>query len=166
MSVVYMTSDWHFGHTGVERFRTEFGNVNEMEGLLLENYLSTVNKRDIVWMLGDMAFDSDSLNLIKQLPGIKNLVMGNHDTDKIRSKDDLSAQMFLTYDNIHSLVSYKGFWLSHAPIHPIELRGKNNIHGHVHSYSLEDERYINVCPEVSDYKLVKFQDIKGGTWPN
>lgn len=68
------------------------------------------------------------------------------------------------FDSIHSMVNYKGFWLTHAPIHPCELRGKRNIHGHVHDNSVKrgmglDERYINACLEVNNFKPVKFQDI-------
>ena len=51
------------------------------------------------------------------------------------------------------LEKYKGAWLSHAPIHPAELRGKINIHGHVHYANVLDEtgkldnRYFNVSLE-------------------
>lgn len=39
--------------------------------------------------------------------------------------------------------TYKA-WMSHSPIHPIELRNKPNIHGHVHDNTLSDNRYVNV----------------------
>jgi calcineurin-like phosphoesterase family protein len=160
MSVVYMTSDWHLGHKGVERFRTEFGSCSEMEGLILENYLSAVGKRDIVWMLGDMCFDMDSIMLMRTLPGDKRFVMGNHDTDKCRGTEKVDIeQIVLTYDQVHSMARYKHSWLTHAPIHPDELRGKINIHGHVHRHSIEDDRYVNVCLEATDWKPKKYQEI-------
>ena len=48
------------------------------------------------------------------------------------------------YDEVHALLKYKEFWLSHAPLHPDELRGKRNIHGHVHTASVPDTKYLNV----------------------
>ena len=45
--------------------------------------------------------------------------------------------------------------MSHAPIHPNELRGRFNLHGHVHQNSITlpdgslDDRYINCCVEMS-----------------
>lgn len=154
-----MTSDWHLGHKGIsQRFRTNFKTDAEHDEAMLDMYLSTVTKRDIVWFLGDIAFDEVSLARVRALPGIKNLVLGNHDTDQFSKKLDI-AQIVLAFDNVHGLYSYKHAWLSHAPIHPDELRGKINVHGHTHNYVLPDNRYFNVCPEVNDYKLVKFQYI-------
>jgi calcineurin-like phosphoesterase family protein len=63
-------------------------------------------------------------------------------------------------DSVQSLVKYKGFWLTHAPIHPDELRGKMNVHGHVHTKTLADNRYFNVSCENVGYKPVCFDDIK------
>lgn len=100
-----------------------------------------LNKRNIVYFLGDVAFDEDHMELISGLPGRKILVSGNHD-DLVPLS--LQAKVF---EGIHGMVKYKEFWLTHAPIHPAELRGKVNIHGHVHSASIEDDRYINACPD-------------------
>jgi hypothetical protein len=47
------------------------------------------------------------------------------------------------YDEVHALLKYKEFWLSHAPLSEVELRGKRNIHGHVHANSLPDIKYLN-----------------------
>tara|TARA_R110000765_G_scaffold367491_2_gene457637 strand:- start:742 stop:972 length:231 start_codon:yes stop_codon:yes gene_type:complete len=63
-------------------------------------------------------------------------------------------------DNIHGLVKYKGIWLSHAPIHESELRGKFNVYGHSHTASIDDDRYLCVSCEQVDYKPVNFQAIK------
>jgi calcineurin-like phosphoesterase family protein len=71
----------------------------------------------------------------------KVLVLGNHDI--------LTTQEYLSvFDEVQGLVKKYGMWISHAPVHPNELRGKYNVHGHVHYASIEDDRYFNVCPEV------------------
>ena len=160
MSNVYFTSDWHLGHKGVERFRTEFGDVNEMEGLILENYLSTVNKRDIVWMLGDMCFSMQAIELMRKLPGDKRLILGNHDQDKCGGTERVPIeQIVLTYDQVYGFTRYKHCWLSHAPIHESELRGKINIHGHTHYTYVDNSSYVNVCLEQTEWKPKKYLDI-------
>jgi calcineurin-like phosphoesterase family protein len=90
-----------------------------------------------------------------KLVGDKRIILGNHDTDR---KVPIE-QFVLAFDQVHGLVSYKDAWLSHPPIHPVELRGKFNIHGHVHQHSVPDPRYFNACPEVNDYKPVLYQEI-------
>lgn len=152
MSNVYLTSDWHLGHRGITRFRPEFESEQQHSEMIIANYLSMITKRDVVWFLGDIVFSLEYLQRIKDLPGTKKLVLGNHDVDQ---KIDI-ANLCLVYDDIYSMVNYKGAWLSHAPIHPDELRGKVNIHGHCHSHKIPDKRYINVCPEHTAYAPIRF----------
>ena len=52
------------------------------------------------------------------------------------------------------MIDYKKeYILTHCPIHSSQLdyRYSYNIHGHVHSNSIDDARYINVSAEVIDY---------------
>ena len=163
MSQVYMTSDWHLDHRGIHyKLRPQFESVEHHNNTIIENYLAAVKKRDFVWFLGDICFTNEACELTRQLPGTKNLILGNHDTDR---ECDIE-QLVLAFDNVHSLRSYKGFWLSHAPIHPKELRGRKNIHGHMHNEVIDDERYINVCLEHTDYKPKLFSDIVEETSKN
>lgn len=155
MSVVWITSDWHLGHKNISKFREQVSSMEKNTEILIQNYLDLVHKRDIVWFLGDVAFDRDHLELIKELPGAKSLVLGNHDTDRKVNIHDL-CQVF---DKIYSLVRYKHAWLSHAPIHPDELRGRFNIHGHTHNHHIDDPRYFNVCVDQTHMKPLKYQDI-------
>jgi calcineurin-like phosphoesterase family protein len=147
MSNVYITSDWHLGHKNINKFRTEFVSEEQHSELILANYISMISPRDVVWFLGDIVFDYKYLQRVKDLPGIKKLVLGNHDTD---AKIDV-ANLCLVFDDIYGLVSYKKAWLSHAPIHQDELRGRYNIHGHCHFHKIDDRRYINACLEHTGY---------------
>lgn len=157
MGNVYHTSDWHLGHRGLRRFRTDFENDVDSDNAILANYRKVIHKRDLVWFHGDIIFDPKYLQVVADLPGTKNLIMGNHDTEKKRKIQ--MSDLIEVFDNIHSLVSYKGTWLSHAPIHPEELRGKFNIHGHTHYHVIDDERYINVCVEQTRYAPVSRYEL-------
>lgn len=142
MTQVWFGSDFHFGHKHIERFRIEVRSCEHNQERISDEWSSCVGKRDHVYLLGDIAFTMEALALVKALPGAaKFLVRGNH--DKLDTTNYLK-----TFRQVYGLLKYKDFWLSHCPIHPDELRGRNNLHGHVHYQSVKDERYFNCCPEA------------------
>lgn len=61
-----------------------------------------------------------------------------HDDFMVRSVLLVPGKRNVLCNKVYSLVKYKGFWLSHAPIHPEELRGCKNIHGHCHDAVISD----------------------------
>lgn len=118
--------------------------------------IQKLNRRTIVFFLGDTAFNDDSLiGILGGLPGRKILISGNHeDMTSMEAKNTV-------FESIHGMLKYKEFWLTHAPIHPQELRGKTNIHGHVHKDTIDDPRYFNTCPEATGQYLISLQEIRG-----
>ena len=140
MANVWFTSDLHFGHKNIQKFRLEIKSEEENRNRIISDWDKLVTKRDDVYVLGDAAFTMDTVEHFSALAGRKFLVRGNH--------DDLDTQVYLKhFDSVYGLKKYKEFWLSHAPIHPNELRGKVNLHGHVHYASIDDERYFNMSVE-------------------
>ena len=121
-----------------------------------------VRKRDKVFVHGDVCFHPDFIHLLGEMNGRKVLIRGNHD-------NFFSTQVWLQYfESVEAIVNYKGYWLTHAPVHPQELRGKKNIHGHVHQNSILsangecDPRYINVCIENTGGAPIAHDRIKNG----
>lgn len=158
MSKVFYTADWHLGHRNItEKFRTHFSSNKEHNDTIVANYLKTVTKRDTAYFLGDICFDKASLDIIRALPGSKRLVMGNHENQYGEYR---TSELWDVFDKVYGLHTRKQVWLSHAPIHPLELRNKPNVHGHVHEQTLSDWRYANVCLENCNYHPVDFEDIK------
>lgn len=141
MANVWFCSDLHFGHKKIGGFRYGYADSEEANRKRIsDDWRKSVTKRDIVYVLGDACFTMDTVEDFKNLPGKKILIRGNHDL--------LDTQVYLKYfESVFGLLKYKEFWLSHAPIHPLELRGKINLHGHVHYNSISDNRYFNCCPE-------------------
>lgn len=159
MSHVYVTSDWHFGHKGITRFRTQFPSMEYMEDCILGNCLLTVKKRDVLYCLGDMAFDMRGLEKLHEIPCRKILVRGNHDT--------LTTEQYLTvFDEVEGCVKYKNYWLTHIPIHQSELYRGKNIHGHCHRGGPNQtqnsegwENYYNAILEFNDYAPITIQEV-------
>jgi calcineurin-like phosphoesterase family protein len=126
--------------------------IEQHDKWLIDQINSVVKKRDILYILGDLAFGNENLVNLKKILGQKHLVLGNHD------KGDMSLYMPY-FQCIYGMKKYKGFWLSHAPLHHQSRRGLFNIHGHVHQNSVPDPRYINVCVEVLNGVPLSFEQI-------
>ena len=157
MANVWFGSDFHFGHKNIQKFRHFVSSEEQNREMILKDWTDHVTKRDVVYVLGDAAFTMDSIDAFKSLPGKKILIRGNHDL--------LNTSVYLKYfDEVYGLLKYKEFWLSHAPIHPDELRGKVNIHGHVHYASVNSNRYFNACVEntrdVVGRSLISLDEVR------
>lgn len=139
MAVPRFIADTHLGHRNIYKYRTVFESTRHNDLYFMRILQETSTKRDSMFFLGDIAFDEYYLDAIKELPGKKILIPGNHCTEYIPMK-----KLVEVYDEVHALLKYKEFWLSHAPLHSGELREKVNIHGHVHTASVPDVNYLNV----------------------
>ena len=121
--------------------------------------MSKLNKRTILFILGDFLFDGPHfeayLQRIAKFPCTIKLVMGNHDSMQLYTQTiapNISIQL--------PLFSYKNTWISHCPIHPQELRNRDgNIHGHLHNSTVPDLRYFNVNLDVNEYDFVPLNKI-------
>ena len=154
MSNIFFIGDLHFGHRNIYKFRPELDLETEEEHreFIISKWNSIIRKRDTVWVLGDACFAQEFTPDLDRLNGLKNLVAGNHDFNPVELRHH--------FNRVEGLTKYKGFWLSHAPIHPEELRNKVNIHGHVHSATLNDPRYINVSCENINYEPVSLETLR------
>jgi len=153
MSRIMLAGDLHFGHKGISRFRG-MGEEEQHREQIIKNFNESLGKRDSLYLLGDIAFSDDMIEQIARIKcGYKFLILGNHDSKNI-------TKWMTVVNGIFGITKHKGAWLSHAPIHPNELRGKINIHGHVHYATLDDHRYYNVSLENIDYRPIHLEQIK------
>lgn len=152
MSQIWICSDLHLGHRNIHNLRKGLDSAEDNTLLIVQDWKSKVRERDIVWVLGDAAFTEEAIDIIAALPGTKFLVRGNHDVLPTTSYQR-------AFSEIYGIIKKWGYWLSHAPIHPDELRGKINVHGHVHYATIKtdegytDWRYFNACVENATYQF-------------
>lgn len=154
MNKTFVISDLHLDHKRILDFSPNRGgsNVKEHNEWIVSQWNSVVHKRDIVYVLGDVVFSKDALSYLSKMHGQKMLVRGNH--------DKLSTETYLQYfTNVYGILLKNGFWLTHCPIHPLELRGRKNIHGHVHHNTIPDENYINACVEACNGVPIDMADL-------
>ena len=188
MPAVFLTSDTHFGHTGVCRFTNNDGSKmrpwtdpDEMDEEMVKRWNETVRPNDKVYHLGDVVINRKALKIMHRLNGDKVLIRGNHDI----FRDDEYRLYFRELRAYHVM---NGMILSHIPIHSESLgRFGVNIHGHLHANRVRKEvetlhefhqrgsrhyidvRYHCVCVEQTDYRPILFEDVikrieaEGGT---
>jgi len=166
MTQVYVISDLHLGHKSILEMSKGYRdgkNIEEHDQILREKWDSKVQKRDIVYVLGDVAFTIPALEEFDSWIGTKYLIRGNHD----KRSENLYRKIFTKILGTHK---YKGkFWLSHFPVHPDELRGSKNVHGHVHLNPIKsinniNSNYISVCPEATNGYPILLTDIIEGKY--
>lgn len=165
MSNVRMIGCLHLGHLAIAKWRG-FETSEEHDEHLIEKWNSVVNKRDLTYILGDITNEtSKHYHLLDRLQGRKIAILGNHDLPKH------SKELLKHVDYIGGLMKYKGIFLSHCPVHPMELdyRVSRNIHSHLHEKSImimnengdliKDDRYHCVSVEQVDFKPVSISDL-------
>jgi calcineurin-like phosphoesterase family protein len=161
---VWFTSDLHLGHALAAKARGYTSIEDHDMDIIttLKSYIKT--PRNILWILGDVAMKADSLNMLNSVgqrqvshKGTcrKILVRGNHDKFKL-------ATYLQYFEEIYGFLKYKNMWLSHCPMHPQELYGKVNVHGHIHKNTnspLLNMPYLNVNWDFWR-KPVSFDEIR------
>jgi calcineurin-like phosphoesterase family protein len=169
MSTVRFIADLHLGHENMAKKRG-FATAEEHDEYIIKMWNSVVHKRDLTYILGDVTMESSKpYPMLDRLNGRKKVVLGNHDLPK--HVPDLLKHV----DQVGALMRYKGIWMSHCPIHPMELdyRVQRIIHGHIHEKYVErwftlfgfrmfkriDRRYHCVSCEHVNYKPVTLAQL-------
>jgi calcineurin-like phosphoesterase family protein len=111
-------------------------------------------------MAGDMFFTRESLYKLRKFPFRKILIIGNHCTDHEPDIRDLVE----CFDDIHESKKRGKFLITHSPRHPAALRGRFNVHAHMHETIIRDPRYINISLEATGFRLVDFEEIRTGEY--
>lgn len=137
---VYFIGCLHFGdkwmatHRG---FQDEFYHDEH----IIEQWNKTIKKKDLVWILGDITMETkENYPQLDRLSGRKKVVLGNHDLP------EHTRELLKYIETVAGVVDYKGYVLSHVPIHPNEIGFcRGNIHAHIHENELDEcivsERY-------------------------
>lgn len=159
MSRVFFCADTHFGHDRLA-MRCRGMDPTYHNELIINNWNKAVNKKDVVIIVGDLTFESPELIplYLSRLHGNKVLIAGNHDTSQCC---DIARSLGV---RVMGCMRYKGFFVSHIPIHPLEFsfnrKVQGNIHGHIHEKIINDPRYFNVSMDVIDFTPILFDDIQ------
>lgn len=158
----YVTSDTWFGRGSIlDIAKRQFADLNEMNNKLIKKWNSAVNKDDIVFHLGNFAWDPITCeNVLKKLNGTIIFLRGNADEALLEQKN-----IIVSGESILSLNQFD-IVLCHYPLKNWPGKDSGTIHFHGHEIYNNDTiltkgcNVVNVCTDFWEYKPVKFSDIK------
>lgn len=168
----WFTSDLHFCHSkGFIYSPRGFNTVQEMNSTIIKNFQEKVSWTDNLYILGDvMLNDNDcGMGLLRQLPGHKFIIAGNHDTDnRIKLYEKEPNITYLGFADRYQYKNYH-FYLSHYPTvtqnfddseKPLKAR-IFNLSGHTHSKEIWDVRTdsYNVALDAHENYPVSIEKI-------
>lgn len=167
MSRTWFTSDTHLGHANIVGYcQRPFGDVDEMDRVIVERWNERVAPDDEVWHLGDFCMGprTNIRRYFDQLNGHKFLVRGNHDRSaKIMSEHFAIVQgethISLPRENTYGCVVV---WLRHRPPSTDAWRKTGAtyaLHGHVHNAYRRRGDLINVGVDAHDFRPVSLQEL-------
>jgi calcineurin-like phosphoesterase family protein len=165
MTNIWLVSDTHFGHANILNFGDykgdpirRFDSIDDHDAMIRQLWSDYVRPDDIVYHLGDVAMHKRHIPQMSGLPGRKRLLMGNHDDPRWINFYREHFQKIAAYRDIN--VAGKRVVMSHIPIHMGDdsARWNINIHGHLHENQIDDQRYVNVCPEIIGYAPINIED--------
>jgi calcineurin-like phosphoesterase family protein len=180
----WLISDTHWFHNNIAEYCRRPANHNE---LLMDNWRALVAPDDDILHLGDVTFratkHASRYAQIRDLPGNKFLLRGNHDTESLkfyentfgfkvidlarpsRSKNQMQGgRIYCGQDWSNRQIA-----LSHVPIGLPPFDWDINIHGHIHNNGYPEalfksgRDYRNICVEVVGYKPVRLRDVVYGS---
>lgn len=174
MSIVRFMGCLHIGHTSIAKYRG-FQDEFYHDEYLIEQWNKIVHKRDTTYILGDVTMEtSKHYYQLDRLAGRKIVVLGNH--DKYQDIPELLKYV----DGVAGCVDYKGYFLSHAPIHVSEIgQYRANIHAHIHHQNIlanfeinrmyqdkennpiisTKDKYFNVDAKLMDFKPKTLEEL-------
>lgn len=161
---VFAWSDTHMGHKNILKYRPMFKTLEEHDEYILDQLRDTITKRDKLYLLGDNAFNYQGfLKLMSAIPegAVVVYMGGNHDFERDKRYSRYVAADRRVSEFGAGLIKERTYkaWMSHAPIHPIELRKCVNVHGHVHDNTLPDNKYFNVSVDNCG-KPINLEEIR------
>lgn len=158
-------SDLHFEHHNIIKYAGRpFEGTEHMNQQLIKNYWENVTDKDIVVFGGDVAFGDveDIVEMMKNLPGKKVLVLGNHDFDKnkcIYREYNCFDVVTLAF-TMQRIIEGKTYnvLVTHYPVHADVLPPNTiNIHGHIHQ-NKSGQKQINMSVEHVGFKPVSMEE--------
>jgi calcineurin-like phosphoesterase family protein len=170
----FFTADLHFGHENVIKYaKRPFANAAEMDYALFENWCRVVTKHDTVYVLGDVALchPDRAIALVRDLPGQKHLIFGNHDKRLRKNGDflDLFHSPFRDFAEIKvpdaALESgHQNITLCHYALRVWNKShyGAWNLYGHSHGSLADDPNALSLDVGVDcwNYTPVSYEMLK------
>jgi len=166
----FFTADLHFQDDRLNLYARDlmFENSKEVDNYIIKTWNKTVDKNDLVILIGDISMTKDGLKNLDKLNGEKWLVKGNYDipvesggTAKYEISDKILSKYFTKIlDDLKLEIGGETVYINHFP-----TNAKSeffNIVGHIHGTWKVQRNMVNVGVDAWHFTpvsedLIKFQ---------
>lgn len=167
--MIFFTSDTHYGHENIIKYcNRPFQNSKEMDDCMYSNWVATVNKNDVVYHLGDVCLGGKDkceriVARLKNLPGKKYLIPGNHDEylDILAGAFEILPPLYSKKAQLPEGNGKMTAIMCHYPLlswHGIG-RGSVMLHGHNHGRFPATTQRCDVCVDDWGFSPVSVTKI-------
>lgn len=154
--MIYYISDIHFDDQKIfDKCLRPFSGLEEYRREIILRWNRKVKSNDIVYVLGDIVEDTsiESVNLFRQLNGIKHFIIGNHD---LKILEAIKESNIFESINFMDLIDDEGrkVCVCHYPVMDWMEFNRNGIlvYGHVHNKTVKKGKAYQ---EIKQYYLDK-----------
>ena len=162
----FFTADTHFGDTHILRRRGgRFPTIDAHDDALVDAWNASVGPTDEIWHLGDFAAGADPMrcrDIFSRLNGIKRLVRGNHDTNRVLDLDwaDPPVESATIKPRDASNAEWRLFLAHYAHrAWPGLWRRTRHLYGHTHGTLEDTTRSCDVGVDAWNYRPVGLEAI-------
>lgn len=140
--MIHFTADLHLGHNGILKHQEHraalFGDVDTMDGAIIDSINHHVDREDELWILGDFAWKASNYGHYRSRLRVRKLhvVKGNHDSSSLRSH--VSSMDDIVYRKFAGVK----FQLCHYPLASWRAREHGSVHLYGHSHG-KMEAFLN-----------------------
>ena len=175
--MIYFTADLHFGHGNIIRYcGRPFGSVEEMDQRITDNFKERLGADDDLYILGDVTLNQSVArvrNYLKDIPGRKHLIFGNHD-ERLRRHQKEIDDIFVECADMKVLevedadLGSVNFMLCHYPLlHWGYNEDGQGIHlfGHIHNNPAQNQvmshvpHCLNVGVDLWDFRPLSVNEV-------
>ncbi|MCJ2139635.1 metallophosphoesterase [Methylobacterium sp. E-066] len=163
---IFFTADTHFGDPHILRHRgARYGSLEAHDAALVAAWNAVVGPEDSVWHLGDFAAGASRehcATLFAELNGIKRLVRGNHDSNRVLdlpwaepptesariSVPDAQGREHRLFLSHYAHRAWPGLW-----------RETRHLYGHSHGWLPDTSRSCDVGVDAWDDRPIAIDAI-------
>lgn len=164
----FFTADLHLYHSNMINYADRpFKDINEMHSYITKSFNSILTADSDLYIIGDVTLLSSEFcgrvrKALSAINGRKHLVIGNHDTWKVRNYLENGIT------TVHSAGSFRydgiRFFMMHDPAEYLAIENGTNVLlcGHIHTlfkHLFPKKRIINVGVDMWEYKPVSIEQI-------
>jgi len=166
ISDFYITSDTWFGRPQILEIakRSQFSTIEDMNEQLIKNWNKVVKSKDLVFHLGNFAWDPHTARtVLKKLKGKIIFLVGNADEALLEVADEF-PNIDILDQQIVELPQFDSV-LCHYPLEVWNGKSSGTIHFHGHTIfshktDLRVSNRVNSCVDFWNYSPIKFSAIK------